>query len=373
MRALGMDVHIDAAGNLRGIYPAVDGAASPKLLIGSHLDSVPDAGAYDGVLGVVLAVSLIDAMAGRQLPFALEVVGFSEEEGVRFGVPFIGSRALVGTLDEELLGRRDSLGATVREAICEYGLDPSDIPAAALGEGVLGFLEFHIEQGPVLEGLDCPLGVVERIAGQTRIELVFAGAAGHAGTTPMAHRRNALAAAAEWTVAVEKAAVETSGLVATVGVLDARPGAPNVIAGECRATLDVRHASDAVRAKAATGLVATAGQIAQRRGIRLASRTVLDQTATPMDPFLISQIETAISCSRFTPHRLVSGAGHDAMVLAQKVPAAMIFLRSPGGISHNPTETVLAGDVAKALEAGLHLMDQLCYDPQFWKGACHAS
>ncbi len=372
MRALEMDVHIDAAGNLRGIYSAVDGAASPRLLIGSHLDSVPDAGAYDGVLGVVLAVSLVDALAGRRLPFAMEVVGFSEEEGVRFGVPFIGSRALAGTLDEDLLGRRDAQGVTVREAILEYGLDPSGISAAALGEGVLGFLEFHVEQGPVLEKQECPVGVVETIAGQTRMELAFTGTAGHAGTTPMRLRRDALAAAAEWTVAVENAAQETSGLVATVGVLDARPGASNVIAGECRATLDVRHASDVVRAKAATGLVATAGEIAQRRGIRVASGTVLDQAATPMDPFLVSQIETAMSCSGITPHRLVSGAGHDAMVLTQKVPAAMIFLRSPGGISHNPTETVLVDDVASAIETGLHLLDHLARSHDFQKRTCRA-
>ena len=262
MRASGMQVHIDAAGNLRGVYPAANGT-SPKLLLGSHLDTVPDAGAYDGVLGVVLAVSLIEALAGHRLPFALEVVGFSEEEGVRFGVPFIGSRALAGTIDEELLSRRDPRGITVRDAIFDYGLDANDIPAASLDDGVLGFLEFHIEQGPVLEGLDCPLGVVEAIAGQTRMDLVFTGAANHAGTTPMTHRRDALVAAAEWAVAVEKAARDTSGLVATVGVLEAKPGASNVVAGKCRTTLDARHASDAVRAKAVSHFLATATEIAQ--------------------------------------------------------------------------------------------------------------
>jgi allantoate deiminase len=372
MRTVGMDVYIDAAGNLRGAYPAADGAASPKLLIGSHLDTVPDAGAYDGVLGVMLAVSLVEALAGRRQPFAIEVVGFSEEEGVRFGAPFIGSRALAGDIDDDLLGRRDPLGVTVREAILEYGLDPRDLPAAALDGGVLGFLEFHIEQGPVLERLECPVGVVETIAGQTRMELVFTGNAGHAGTTPMTHRRDALAAAAEWTVAVEQTALTTSGLVATVGLLESRPGASNVIAGECRATLDVRHASDAVRAKAVAGILAKAGEIAQARGIRMASRAILDQAATPMDPFLVSQIETAIKCSGLTPRRLVSGAGHDAMVLARRIPAAMIFLRSPGGISHNPAETVHVEDVAKAIEIGLHLLDQLACALDFQKGTCRA-
>jgi allantoate deiminase len=372
MRALGMDVHIDAAGNLCGVYRAADGASSPKLLIGSHLDSVPDAGAYDGVLGVVLAVSLIEALAGRRLPFALEVVGFSEEEGVRFGVPFIGSRALTGTLDEGLLGRRDAHGVTVREAILEYGLDPGEIPAAAIKGGVLGFLEFHIEQGPVLEKLECPLGVVEAIAGQTRMEVVFTGAAGHAGTTPMTLRRDALAAAAEWVVAVEKAAIGASGLVATVGVLDARPSASNVIAGQCRATFDVRHASDGVRAAAVGGLLLTASEIARRRGIRVTSSTTLDQAAVPMDPFLVSQIETAMFCSGLSHYRLVSGAGHDAMVLAKEIPSAMIFLRSPGGISHNPAETVHVDDVAKAIETGLHLLDQLARARDFQKRTCSA-
>jgi allantoate deiminase len=372
MRALDMNVHVDAVGNLHGLYSAASGAASPRLLIGSHLDTVPDAGAYDGVLGVVLAVSLIEALAGRRLPFAVEAVGFSEEEGVRFGVPFIGSRALAGTMNEDLLSRRDSQGITVREAIAEYGLNASDIPAAALEDGVLGFLEFHIEQGPVLEHLDLPLGVVEAIAGQTRMELVFTGAANHAGTTPMTLRRDALVAAAEWAVAVEKEARETSGLVATVGVLEAKPGAPNVIAGECRATLDVRHASDAVRENAVERLLAAANENARRRGVLLSSAMNLVQAATPMDPFLVSQIDAAISCSGLTPHRMVSGAGHDAMVLAEKVPAAMIFLRSPGGISHNPQETVLMEDVAKALETGLHLLDQLARVPEFRKRTCHA-
>ena len=197
MYALGMTTHIDAVGNLHGLYPAQDGSTLPRLLIGSHLDTVPDAGAYDGVLGVVLAVSLIASLDGRRLPFAIEVVGFSEEEGVRFGVPFIGSRALIGTVDELLLSRCDSQGISVRDAIRTYGLDPGEIPAATLKEGVLGYLEFHIEQGPVLEHIGLSLAAVEAIAGQTRMELIFSGEANHAGTTPMTLRRDALAAAAE--------------------------------------------------------------------------------------------------------------------------------------------------------------------------------
>jgi allantoate deiminase len=364
MRPLGMAVTIDAAGNLHGLYPGTDGAAR-SLLIGSHLDTVPDAGAYDGVLGVVLAISLIESLEGRRLPFSIEVLGFSEEEGVRFGVPFIGSRALVGRLDEELLSQRDSNGVSVQEAMLSYGLIPSEIPAASLQEGVLGYIEFHIEQGPVLEHRELPLGTVETIAGQTRMELVFTGFANHAGTTPMALRSDALVAAAEWALAVEKEAREIPGLVATVGALEAKPGATNVIAGECRATLDVRHALDTARTQSVSAFLCSAAEIAKRRGISLASSTQLVQTATPMDSFLLNEIDAALSRAGITPYRMVSGAGHDAMVLAERVPSAMVFLRSPGGISHNPQESVLVEDVAKAIECGLHLLDQLAVSPEF--------
>ena len=364
MRPLGMRVTLDAAGNLHGLYPGADGI-SHRLLIGSHLDTVPDAGAYDGILGVVLAISHIESLEGRRLPFAIEVVGFSEEEGVRFGIPFIGSRALVGRLDAELLGRRDSNGVSIQEAILSYGLQPSEIPAASLQEGVLGYLEFHIEQGPVLEHRELPLAIVEAIAGQTRMELVFTGFANHAGTTPMALRRDALVAAAEWAVAVEKGAREIPGLVATVGTLQAKPGATNVIAGECRATLDVRHASDTARAQSVSGILHSAAEIAKRRGVSLTSSTTFVQAATPMDAFLVSEIDKAISQTGITPYRIVSGAGHDAMVLAEKVASAMVFLRSPGGISHNPKESVLVEDVAKAIKCGLHLLDQLAVSPEF--------
>lgn len=365
MRSLGMTVHIDAVGNLRGLYPAADRSATARLLIGSHLDTVPDAGAYDGVLGVVLTVSLLESLEGRKLPFAIELVGFSEEEGVRFATPFIGSRALVGAIDEDLLSRCDAKGISVLDAIVAFGLDPREIPAARLHDGTLGYLEFHIEQGPVLEHLELPLASVEAIAGQTRMELGFSGDANHAGTTPMNLRRDALIAAAEWAIDVERQAHATPGLVATVGVLEARPGAGNVIAGHCRATLDVRHPLDAVRTQSVDCILAKADEITKRRGIALAYTTKLTHSATPMDSFLIAQVETALSQAGLTPHRMVSGAGHDAMILAQKVPSAMIFLRSPGGISHNPKESVLLEDVAKALECGLYLLDQLASSSEF--------
>ena len=351
-------MNIDAAGNVRGFYFA-DHPARPRLLLGSHLDTVPNAGAYDGVLGVILAVALLESLEGRRLPFGIEIAGFSEEEGVRFGTPFIGSRALVGTLDDQLLDLRDADGISVRTAITNFGLSPLEVADAVLHDDTLAYIEFHIEQGPVLESLGTPLGVVEAIVGQTRAEFVFLGRVNHAGTTPMHLRNDALAAAAEWITGVEQTAQSTPGLVATVGRVETKPGAVNVIAGETRATLDLRHRSDDLRARAADTLTRRAEQIAERRGLQLERRVLLNQPAVAMDPFLVDQIDIAIRKTGCEPYRMTSGAGHDAMILAEKVPSAMIFLRSPGGISHDPSESVNIEDVAKALECGSHLIDLL--------------
>lgn len=358
LKAAGAEVRVDAAGNLRGFYAAGKPAA-PRLILGSHLDTVPNAGAYDGVLGVVLAAALVEALEGKKLPFGIEVVGFSEEEGVRFGVPFVGSRALVGRLDEELLNRRDAKGISLRKAIVDFGLNPAKIPGAALQNDALAYMEFHIEQGPVLEAAGRPLGVVEAIAGQTRMEFTFVGRTNHAGTTPMHLRRDAIAAAAEWILAVEREARSDPHLVATVGQVEAKPGAVNVIAGEARLTLDVRHKSDEKRASVTLALQRQAEEIAKRRALSVQHSLLLNQKAVAMDAFLIDQIDQAIRKSGCEPRRLVSGAGHDAMILAEKVPAAMIFLRTPGGISHDPAESVEIEDVAKALECGMNLLDQL--------------
>ena len=371
MKALGMTVSVDAVGNLRGVYAGTSPGV-PRIMLGSHLDTVPNAGAYDGILGVVLAVALVESLNGRRLPFGIEVAGFSEEEGVRFGVPFIGSRALVGRLDSELLSRKDESGVSVRKAIEDFGLNPDEIPESSLRDDVLGYVEFHIEQGPVLENRGCPLAVVEAIVGQGRLELIFSGRANHAGTTPMHLRRDALAAAAEWILAVENVARRTAGLVATVGFIEAKPGATNVIAGEARATLDLRHASDDVRAQALDNLIRRAEAIAATRGTSLKWRTLLNQRAVAMDQFLTDQIEQAIRSAGCEPHRMASGAGHDAMVLAEKIPAAMVFLRTPGGISHDPAESVQLGDVEKALDCGHHLLMQLASSAQFLGRTCRA-
>jgi len=371
LEALGAQVQVDAVGNLRGFYPGVSPGV-PRILVGSHLDTVPNAGAFDGILGVVLAVGLVKSLEGMKLPFGIEVVGFSEEEGVRFGVPFIGSRALVGRVDEELLGRKDEQGVSVRKAIQDFGLNPNEISKAAPGDDVLGYIEFHIEQGPVLEHLGQPLGVVEAIVGQNRLEFTFSGQANHAGTTPMNLRHDALAAAAEWILTVESLAQSTGGIVATVGFVEARPGATNVIAGEARATLDIRHASDRARTEALDELIRRAESIAARRGVTVKWRTLLAQHAVAMDPFLTEQIEHAIQKAGCEPHRMASGAGHDAMILAEKIPAAMIFLRTPGGISHDPSESVHLDDVARALDCGRHLLRQLAASQEFLGRTCRA-
>lgn len=349
MEVCGMEVRLDAVGNLRGTI-----GQGPRLVIGSHLDTVRDAGAYDGVLGVVLGLALVELLAGH-VPFTLEVVGCAEEEGVRFGVPFLGSRALVGTA-APLLDLTDADGISVRQAIRSYGLDADRLEEARLDAA--GYLEFHIEQGPVLEHLDAPLGVVDAIAGQSRLDLTFTGQANHAGTTPMPLRRDALAAAAEWMVLVEHAAHTTSGLTATVGQLHATPNIRNVINGRVVASLDVRHATDEVRRVAVDHLCERAHAIGRRRGVAVDIARHLDQPAVAMAPALTGILAEAIAATGRTVHHLTSGAGHDAMIVAPQVPAAMLFLRSPGGISHHPDERVLVEDVAAALEVGLQFLDR---------------
>jgi allantoate deiminase len=335
MEAAGLTTRIDAVGNLRGVYG--DG---PRLMIGSHLDTVPHAGAFDGILGVILAIALVE----QRPPCAVEIAAFAEEEGVRFGVPFIGSRALVGSpvMDEPVLA-----------AIREFGLDPARIPEAVLDPEARAYLEFHIEQGPVLDSLGLSLGVVEAIAGLSRWEIHFEGKANHAGTTPMDSRCDALACAAEWIGLVEHVAQTTPGLVATVGRIEVQPSASNVIPGVAIASLDVRHGLDEVRERALNVLLDGAEHIAQRRGLTVTGESRLDQPATALH---FEPVEEAVAASGFPVHRMISGAGHDAMILAQKIPASMLFLRSPGGISHHPDESVRAEDVDAALAVGAEIL-----------------
>lgn len=358
MEHAGMRVRIDAAGNVRGVRASAT-QAPHRLLLGSHVDTVPNAGAFDGVLGVILAIALVGSLKERKLAFSIEVVAFSEEEGVRFGVPFLGSRALVGTLDEKLLACRDAAGVSVAEAIRAFGLEPERLPEAVLDEGAFAYLEFHIEQGPVLESLDLSLGIVTSIVGQSRLNVTFKGQASHAGTTPMHLRRDALAAAAEWISTVEQHARETAGLVATVGSMEVLPGAGNVIAGEVHASLDVRHADDVIRRASAQTLMEAARRIAEQRGIELEWVQTLDQPAVACDPYLIEAMSNAAGVLGFPVHPMPSGAGHDAMILASRVPVAMVFLRSPGGLSHHPDESVRVRDIEAALFVGSEFLYEL--------------
>ncbi len=355
MEAIGMEVHIDAIGNLRGLRKGKAG----RLLIGSHIDTVPNAGAYDGVLGVVLALALVELLGSEELPFSIEVIAFSEEEGVRYALPFLGSRAFTGTLEVAALERKDAEGITMAKAMETFGLRPAELPSAAGYHSANAYLEFHIEQGPALESRNLSLGVIDALVGQSRCRVEFRGQANHAGTTPMHLRRDALAGAAEWIAFVEREARSTPGLVATVGQLEVRPGAGNVIPGSVETSLDVRHASDAARRRALENMLGAGRQIAASRSLSFESELRLDQPAVTMDPTLVALLEQSVGAAGFPVHRMASGAGHDAMVLAEKIPAAMLFLRSPGGISHHPEETVLAEDVEAALLTGRQFLEKL--------------
>ena len=357
MRSLGMSVRLDGAGNLRGIFPArVDSA--PTLLLGSHIDTVPDAGRYDGILGVALPLALLATLPPRSLPFHVEIVAFSEEEGIRFRMPFIGSRALAGTLTEDMLARRDTQGISVAQALQDFGLHQHD--STALTPGTFAFVEIHIEQGPVLDALNLPLGIVETIVGQTRLELTFTGEANHAGTTPMPLRHDALAAAAAFIVEVETHATEhANGLVATVGAIEAQPGAPNIIAGRVKLSLDIRHADDCTRLRFRRLCTGEARRIAHARGLEVRVRQTSQQASVPMDPTLTASLARAVEAAGHTPHPMPSGAGHDAMILAPHLPTAMLFLRTPGGLSHHPAEHVLPADVEAAIATLNHLLHLL--------------
>jgi allantoate deiminase len=351
-----MKASVDAVGNLRGLLGSGEGA---RLLIGSHLDTVPWAGAYDGVLGVCLALAMIEALAKVSLPFDIEVLGFSEEEGVRFRMPFLGSLAAIGRFDPALLELRDSSGQTVRQAIERFGLDPAKIPNACVDGHAFAYLEFHIEQGPVLDMAGESIAAVEAIAGQSRLELVFRGRANHAGTTPMLARRDALSGASEWISSVERRGRAIDGLVATVGRLQVSPGAGNVVPGEVHASLDVRHSCDETRISAVRTMCGEAKEIARQRRLEFGFEELINQNAVRMDERLVNLIENAMRQIDESPRRMVSGAGHDAMIMAEKVPSAMVFVRSIGGISHHPDEAVCLEDVEKAIRVGVAILTEL--------------
>jgi allantoate deiminase len=357
MRDAGLVVRCDPIGNLIGRLP---GGAERTLVLGSHLDTVTDAGRYDGALGVLVGLACAERLRERRLPFALEVVGFADEEGVRYGTAFLGSAVMAGRFEDAWLRRVDGDGVALTDAVRGWGGDPDALASGRrLPEELVGYLEVHIEQGPVLDDRDLPVGVVTAIAGQTRAGVTFSGKAGHAGTTPMGRRCDALAAAAGWIGAVEAEAGGREGLVATVGQIEAEPGAPNVIPGRATASLDVRHADDAMREEAAAALRERALEIGAARGIEVAWEQRQATKAVVCSPELTEELAAAVAETGHEAPRLTSGAGHDAVMMAAVSPVAMLFVRCAGGISHHPDESVREDDVAVALDAATRFVERL--------------
>jgi hydantoinase/carbamoylase family amidase len=362
MRTAGMQVAIDALGNVVGHYAAAR-ADAPRVLTGSHFDSVVNAGRYDGVFGILCAIAAVGDLHARgvRAPCAIEVVAFGDEEGVRFGFSMAGSRALAGRFDLSLLDRSDADGTTLRAAIAAFGGDVEAIPSLSRVKAhVAAFVEVHIEQGPVLLERGLALGVVTSIAGSTRIAARVIGLAGHAGTVPMGARRDALAAAAEMTLFVESYAEASTGtLVGTVGKLAiAGGGAINVIPGEVAFTIDVRAGADPARHAAVAVLERECRAIAARRRVGLEWVTLFELAAAPCDARLRARIADSITAQGIAPFHLPSGAGHDAMEMAHIAPIGMLFVRcGAGGISHHPDETMTADDAGVATRALIHFLE----------------
>lgn len=351
MEEAGMTTRRDAVGNVVGRY----GSGDRPLVLGSHLDTVPNAGTFDGQLGIVAAIAVVERLAGggRQPSSPVEVVAFADEEGARFGTSFLGSAAYAGAFEADWLELVDGDGISLGDAVRGAGGDPEAAVAARPPE-LAGYLEVHIEQGPVLEREGLPVGVVSAIAGQTRARIVLTGRAGHAGTLPMDARHDALAAAAEVVLAVERRGRAEPDLVATVGALSLSPNVGNVVPGEVRMLLDVRHAADRVRGRAADEIRAEAAEVAERRGVDLAWTTRYDTPAVALDGALRGRLADAVRARGLPVRELASGAGHDAVVLARRCPAAMLFVRCAGGVSHDPGESVSEDDVAVALDVLEH-------------------
>jgi allantoate deiminase len=360
MREAGMQAALDAVGNCIGRYEGVR-PGLPCLMLGSHLDTVRDAGRYDGMLGVVAAIECVHALhaRGRRLPFAIVVAGFADEEGVRFGTTLLGSHAVAGTFDAAVLDKLDANGVTMREALSAFGLDPARIARAAFRpEGVLGYAELHIEQGPVLEAAGLPVGVVTAINGANRLIVEIRGMAGHAGTVPMARRQDALAAAAECVLAIERLCASAPELVGTLGRLETFPGATNVIPGRVVFTADIRSPRDADRMAAAADVKQEIAAICARRGVAADVRTMHVERSAACAPWLIERIGAAIAAEGLPVRALPSGAGHDGMALVDLTDIGMLFVRCAGGVSHNPTEAITVEDVDIAARVFLRFIEE---------------
>lgn len=367
MRDAGMNADFDPLGNIVGRYEAGVPFA-PVVMTGSHQDSVRNAGKYDGLFGILSPIACVKELnrQGKRLPYTLEIVGFGDEEGVRFPATLVGSKAMAGQFDPAWLDKVDADGVTMRQAINDFGGDASlwkelDRRNEQHGE-VVAFVESHIEQGPVLLNEGLAVGVVTAIAGATRMRLNVTGLAGHAGTVPMGARQDALAAVAEMILFVERFCTDNAGLVGTVGKLSVKPGAINVIPQDVEFTIDVRSGDDATRAVALNAFATELPAIAKRRNVTLAIETLYDAGAAPCDPVLQKQFESAIAAQGIKPRYLPSGAGHDAMVFPVVAPMAMLFVRcGNNGISHHPDETMTAEDAEIATNVLLHFFEN--YQP----------
>ncbi|HZE53337.1 MAG TPA: allantoate amidohydrolase [Bradyrhizobium sp.] len=360
MREAGMRAHLDAIGNVCGRYEG-ERPGLPCLMLGSHYDTVRDAGKWDGPLGLLTAIACVANLhqRGRRLPFAIEVTGFADEEGVRFASTLLGSRAVAGTFNEGVLASKDSNGISMRDALIQFGLDPDHIGAAArIRSELLAYIELHIEQGPVLEAQNLPVGAVSAIAGATRLAARLTGMAGHAGTVPMALRRDALMGAAECISKIEEVCgADQGGLVGTVGYIHAMPGATNVIPGQVHFTIDLRAPTDTHRKRAVADIVRQIEAVAKRRKLVLQLDVTHENRTVPCAPWLKAQVAAAVAAEGYPVFELPSGAGHDGMAMVDIADIAMLFVRCRGGISHHPDEHVDLADVDAGARVLLRLIE----------------
>ncbi|MHB1228865.1 MAG: allantoate amidohydrolase [Halothiobacillus sp.] len=371
MQTAGMNTGVDAAGNLWGRYPAnVSDHFTPKfvpiptLILGSHLDTIPNAGKFDGILGVVCAIEVIARLhaAQKTLPFHIDVVGFGDEEGVRFPASMLGCRAVCGQWQDEWFVLTDIEGITLNEALVQQGLNPAEIVnASRANEPLIGYWEIHMEQGPVLENISLPVGIVSAIAGARRYTITLEGEAGHAGTVPMNLRRDALTAAAELVLAIEKIGC-AQGIVATVGHIQAYPNAVNVIPAQVECTLDIRSVDDLLIDEVMNLITAASHAIATKRSIGIQWQKYHDAPAKHCAPKFRQLFEHAITQLNLPVCTLPSGAGHDAMLMADITDMAMLFVRCKGGISHHPDEFVAAEDAEVAVQTLLLALDELAFE-----------
>lgn len=363
MEKAGMQTWMDEAGNQWGKY-ACENADAPSFLMGSHIDTVPNGGIYDGILGVLLPVSLVQYLKdnGIRLPFHLEIVAFGDEEGTRFGTTLLGSRAITGLWQQQWADLVDINGVSIKDALANFGCNFDDVhKASRLKDRILGFLETHIEQGPILEAEQLPVGNVSGIAGAKRFNLKVKGSAGHAGTVPMDMRQDALVASAEMIQAIEEVATEL-GVVATVGRIANYPNAVNVIPGSVEFSIDIRSEIDSRRDSTIEILQQILGKIAQKRKVTLDWEMTHDANAVACDPRMQHILSGAISDAGFRPTSMPSGAGHDAMALADICPVGMLFVRCEKGISHHPAESVMIEDIEAALHVLVNFIDLYAHE-----------